>query len=135
MAAVILNISVAMIDFGQCCRCGATIAGPQEIYLQAMEKRGPLGKQFYCINGHQQHYTGETEAQKERRLREDAELRLVVERRATERAKRSAAAYQGKLTTLRDRVQNGVCPCCNRTFQNLMRHMKTKHPGYDKADI
>ena len=25
------------------------------------------------------------------------------------------------------RVQNGVCPCCNRTFSNLARHMATKH--------
>ena len=26
------------------------------------------------------------------------------------------------------RVHNGVCPCCNRSFQNLQKHMKTKHP-------
>jgi hypothetical protein len=23
-----------------------------------------------------------------------------------------------------------VCPCCQRSFQNLSRHMKTKHPEY-----
>lgn len=26
------------------------------------------------------------------------------------------------------RVNNGVCPCCKRSFTNLARHMKTKHP-------
>lgn len=26
------------------------------------------------------------------------------------------------------RIHNGVCPCCNRSFVNLQRHMKTKHP-------
>jgi len=25
------------------------------------------------------------------------------------------------------RVSRGVCPCCNRTFENLARHMATKH--------
>lgn len=29
---------------------------------------------------------------------------------------------------MRNRVKNGVCPCCNRTFQNLLKHMRTKHP-------
>jgi hypothetical protein len=28
----------------------------------------------------------------------------------------------------------GVCPCCNRTFQQLARHMKAKHPGYGPTD-
>jgi hypothetical protein len=23
-----------------------------------------------------------------------------------------------------------VCPCCNRTFQALARHMNSKHPTY-----
>jgi hypothetical protein len=26
------------------------------------------------------------------------------------------------------RVHRGVCPCCKRTFQNIQRHMETKHP-------
>ena len=26
--------------------------------------------------------------------------------------------------------QNGVCPCCTRTFPNLAAHMKTKHPDF-----
>lgn len=28
------------------------------------------------------------------------------------------------------RVGAGVCPCCKRTFQQLARHMKCKHPKY-----
>jgi hypothetical protein len=30
------------------------------------------------------------------------------------------------------RIGNGVCPCCNRSFTNLRRHMTTKHPEYPK---
>jgi len=30
------------------------------------------------------------------------------------------------------RTKNGVCPCCNRTFQNLQRHMQTKHKDFSE---
>lgn len=33
---------------------------------------------------------------------------------------------------LRNRAAAGVCPCCNRTFEQLGRHMTTKHPEYVK---
>jgi hypothetical protein len=28
-----------------------------------------------------------------------------------------------------------VCPCCRRTFQNLMRHMQTQHPTFKGEDL
>lgn len=28
------------------------------------------------------------------------------------------------------RAAPGLCPCCNRSFVGLSRHMKTKHPQY-----
>lgn len=31
---------------------------------------------------------------------------------------------------LRRRTAAGVCPCCNRSFVQLARHMKTKHPDH-----
>ncbi len=31
---------------------------------------------------------------------------------------------------VRERVKNGVCPCCSRTFENLARHMQSKHPDF-----
>ncbi len=33
----------------------------------------------------------------------------------------------------RKRVGSGVCPCCSRTFQQLARHMKAKHPAYTEV--
>lgn len=35
-----------------------------------------------------------------------------------------------KALEIKKRVGNGVCPCCNRTFENLSRHMSCKHPEY-----
>jgi hypothetical protein len=31
---------------------------------------------------------------------------------------------------LHRRVGNGVCPCCSRSFTNLKRHIRSKHPDY-----
>ena len=39
------------------------------------------------------------------------------------------AAKGKQLTRLQKRIHAGVCPCCNRTFTNVARHMKTKHPN------
>ncbi len=30
----------------------------------------------------------------------------------------------------RERIVSGVCPCCNRTFQNLARHIAGQHPDF-----
>ncbi|HEX9950777.1 MAG TPA: hypothetical protein VGB53_03340 [Rubricoccaceae bacterium] len=40
-----------------------------------------------------------------------------------ERQKRRAAAQKGAHTRTKKRIAAGVCPCCNRTFQDLARHM------------
>lgn len=58
-----------------------------------------------------------------------AEARRWAEESA-EREKRRHAATKGVLTRERKRVGNGVCPCCNRSFQNLRRHMQSKHPEF-----
>ena len=42
--------------------------------------------------------------------------------------RRRTAAAKGEVTKIKKRISCGVCPCCNRTFQNLASHMKTKHP-------
>lgn len=31
------------------------------------------------------------------------------------------------------RTKNGVCPCCQRSFINLKRHIASKHPTYCKT--
>lgn len=58
------------------------------------------------------------------RSRRWAERNLELERR-------SHSATKGHLTRAKKRVANGVCPCCNRSFENLRRHMKAKHPDWE----
>lgn len=47
---------------------------------------------------------------------------------------RQLSAARGQVTRIKNRVGNGVCPCCNRSFGNLHRHMQTKHPGWKKPE-
>ena len=116
-----------------CYACGVHFAMESNYYNKRLQDHGT----FHCPSGHAQHFTGtndvdrlkaELEAQKQRTIREEA--RAMRNYEAMERQKRSASAYKGKLTRVKNRVKNGVCPCCNRTFVNLARHMGTKHPGF-----
>lgn len=45
-----------------------------------------------------------------------------------EHFRKSRDGMKGALRKLKLRVGRGVCPCCNRTFADLARHMQSKHP-------
>jgi hypothetical protein len=123
--------SVVLVETS-CASCGITFAVPE--WWQ--RKRRDDGQGFYCPNGHSLVYGANT---LEKRLKEAerardaarAYARSVVDQNDAER--RSHAATKGQLTKVRKRVAAGVCPCCNRTFQNVSRHMAGQHPDYAKA--
>lgn len=116
-----------------CCECGIAFAVPTSLWQQW---KGDSSKWFYCPNGHQQHYT-EGDVQRERRLREQAEARAKREQKRREWAQQEARqadyrarAAKGQLTKARKRIAAGICPCCNRQFENVMLHMRHKHPEF-----
>lgn len=120
------NYSVAIESCGACITCGVEIFMPANLRKQKFENR----TNFYCVNGHPQHYVVETKAEKlqreldaERKKREWAEQSARAERELRDKTEK-------KLKRERKRVSNGVCPCCNRHFTNVERHMKTKHPDF-----
>lgn len=43
--------------------------------------------------------------------------------------KKRADNAEKKIIQTKRRALAGVCPCCTRTFQNVQRHMKSKHPN------
>ncbi len=57
------------------------------------------------------------------------EMRLTAEKDAAHQ-RRKAAAARGQLTKTKKRIAKGICPCCNRSFVNLERHMTGQHPDY-----
>ena len=51
-----------------------------------------------------------------------------------EHFRRSRDGVKGALAKQKKRISHGVCICCNRTFQNLKRHMETQHPEMAKEE-
>jgi hypothetical protein len=115
-----------------CCPiCGITYAVPESM-LDAGRRKPDLW--WYCPNGHHLHFPGKSESEKledekNRRARLQAQL---DQRDAQLRAQRGATT---RARNQRDKVINravrGVCPCCNRSFKQLRRHMASKHPDYE----
>lgn len=103
-----------------------------------MRSRGLNGISYSCAYGHAQYLCkGESDETKLRRERDRLTQRLAEkddeikrQRELREGAERQLSAAKGRVTRIKNRVSNGVCPCCNRTFENLQRHMHSKHPTF-----
>lgn len=119
-----------------CPTCNMRYAAPEEYFSRKSAENGS----WHCPEGHSVVFResafqkAQREAVRERENREAAE-------RARDRAKMNAAlaerrrrAAVGQVTKIKNRVKNGVCPCCNRHFDNLERHMKSKHPKFVKGE-
>ncbi len=117
-----------------CGRCGGTYA-INERFRQQCWQEGTSWTCPYCKVSWGYAHDNENsrlkralEAEKQRkdaalaRANEEAQRRAKVEHRLR--------AQKGLATKLRRRAAAGVCPCCKRTFENLARHMGTKHPDY-----
>lgn len=114
-----------ILENASCCVCGIQFAAPRK-WLQ---NRRDEGGKFYCPNGHELVFRQpETEKLREKISRLEASNRHLADQR--EAAERSNAALRGSNTKLRNRIANGVCPCCRRSFADLARHMAGQHPGY-----
>ena len=90
--------------------------------------------EFYCpsCRGPMRHGS-QSEADRLRAQARKLEHERDMARRSAAAAKRRASAQKGQVTRLKKRAANGVCPCCNRTFQNLHRHMTSQHPDFAEA--
>lgn len=101
------------------------------------------GAAFYCPHGHSLHFPrGESEleaanrataAQRQRADRAEQELEATRLEVTAERHR--ANGYKGQATRLARRARAGVCPCCNRVFAELARHMTTEHPEFTPLEI
>lgn len=107
------------------------------------DRRRKDGQSFYCPNGHSQSY-GKSEADRLRaeKLQLESQLSFARDQRDRmekkfEHQKIETRTQKGRATRFKNdrdrtlaRIANGICPCCNRHFVNVERHMTTKHPGY-----
>lgn len=122
-------------EWTTCWKCDTQYFLPRALHDAA---RASSKISLFCPYGHSAHFPdGATKADIQRQRAERAEqqveyqcqMRLAAERE-TAAALRSAAAQKGQVTRLKNRASKGVCPCCNRSFTNLRRHMNSKHPNF-----
>jgi hypothetical protein len=111
------------------CWCGMAHAIPKALDEWADSRPDnsvycPLGHKWVRRDGPLQR------AERELKNAQDLLARREAQLRTTEASRR---ATLGQLTKERKRVNNGVCPVCNRTFVALGRHMHTKHPDFTEA--
>ena len=119
----------------ECCACGTPFAFPIDLYKR-LQAAGTSGT-FYCPRGHTQHYVNKPLEAQLAEAKNDAAYyhnRLGEERKSHQHTTNRLNATRGVVTRIRKRVQAGICPCCNRKFAALERHMATKHPDYAASD-
>lgn len=129
--SAVLNFQ-AQLEIHYCPNCSMSFALPPRF----IKERREGGASFYCPSGHKMSFH-ESESDKLRKQLE-AEKRSVEWLRQSARVKDSQlkgariqiGKVKAKLQRAETRIAHGVCPCCNRSFQNLRRHMNTKHPDY-----
>src|SRR5215467_4797495 len=107
------------------CWCGIALAIPDNLSRYAHNHDDTS---IYCPLGHKFVFQDTYETKYER-----VKSQLAAARAAQDQAEADAKAArmrESKERKAKERLQKrasaGVCPHCNRTFQQLARHMKTK---------
>lgn len=118
------------------CWCGIRHAIPSE--LRHAQQNDPR-QEAYCPVGHR-YVTAKAEVTRLREEIERKDRQIASERRRGDRwlseaeaQRRSAIAYKGHVTRMRNRVANGVCPVrgCKRSgFDRVRSHIATQHPDW-----
>ncbi len=126
------------------CWCGIQYAVPRSLREAQLRMHNDLRGDvvsIYCPLGHAAVPSHEPDAKRLRRQLEEKKREhyqeIQRERAAHDQTRadrdhkeNQRRAEKAAKTKIKKRVQGGACPCCNRTFQNLARHMKGQHPDY-----
>ncbi len=126
---VTLNVTheLEVIDSG----CGHTV------YLEAQHYRRLLRnhKNFYCtVCGEGRHWKQKSDLEELRGRLASTQDMLDTARQQRDHVEHRRRGEKAAKTRIKNRIANGVCPCCQRSFKNLHRHMQTKHPDYSTSD-
>jgi hypothetical protein len=104
----------------ECCTCGLTFYVPSAWYKKKQDDHSG----FPCPNGCRLIFNGESESDRLKKQLAQAERELANKTSEKIQLEGQLEKTQKQLR----RVHRGTCPCCKRTFQNLRRHMESKHP-------
>lgn len=125
------------------CWCGMPHAIPQELRNHQWEQKqnGKTQDGIYCPAGHKWIFKGTSQVD---RLKQELELankralNITAAHDQTKAALRetelSLRGTKAAKTRIKNRIAKGVCPCCNRYFKELDRHMHDQHPEFTATD-
>ncbi|MCG3134236.1 MAG: hypothetical protein HMLKMBBP_01528 [Planctomycetes bacterium] len=120
-----------------CGRCGGTYAINERRRAQCQEEGNgwacPYCECKWGYYGTNENARLKKELERERKRKEWAEQEALRQREQRIAAEHRERAQKAAKTRIKNRVGHGVCPCCTRTFDNLARHMASKHPDYAVA--
>jgi hypothetical protein len=117
-------VEIVMSDM-TCGECGILFSVPE---VWRAEKQGD-GSGWFCPNGHSRVYRESDAAKAKRELEAEKQRHRETLSRLNE-AQIEKAKVEAKAARLVKRTKHGTCPCCNRTFAQLAKHMKSKHPDF-----
>ena len=119
-----LETTMAVTLVGEtCCNCGVPFGMAQEF----RNKRLKDHLNFYCPNGHRQHYVGQTEEERLRNVVENLKQEVRFQKGERTDAELKARAARGQVTKIKNRVKAGLCVFCKRHFTDMQKHMAAKH--------
>jgi len=124
---IALDVTLTSIDCGE---CGGTYA-INERYRKQKWEQGGFWNCPYCQTSWG---FGQSENARLKKELANAIKRKEWAEQDAKHAEDCRRAEKAAKTRLKNRIHNGVCPCCNRTFQNLQKHMKKQHPDYVKSE-
>ena len=127
MTVITTNTSITALDLG----CG------HRVYLtdDFIERRKRDHKSFYCtVCGENRHWPQKSDLEALRGRLASTQDMLDTARQQRDHAEHRRRGEKAAKTRIKNRIANGVCPCCQRSFKDLHRHMQNKHPDYVTSD-
>ena len=127
MTVITTNTDITAVDLG----CG------HRVYLtdDFIEQRQRDHKSFYCnVCGRRRHWPQKSDLEKLRGRLATTQDMLDTARQQRDHSEHRRRGEKAAKTRIKNRIANGVCPCCNRSFKDLHRHMQNKHPDYVASD-
>ena len=131
MATGVISLQIELID-RECSECGIPFAAPDYFW----EQRKRDGERWYCPNGHCRIFS-ESDATRLAAARSELERIkgiLAEEQRSTSELVGRIVQKDQEIKRMRRRAKAGVCQSCHRTFQNVARHMQTKHGSPEERE-
>ena len=130
-----INHIVTLVTM-ECHVCHIVFAIPKDLNDRALKDRNVS---WYCPNGHREAYSETENMRLRHKLEQEEATRARAEEASrfwqerTDNALKEVTNQKRQRTRLINRIKNGVCPDCHRSFPNLKEHQASCHGTSEQA--